>query len=272
VGVKLLAALLQQQMAGGIFRADSIEPISMKSSFALLAAIGVAGLTQLALAADITGTVTLNGTPPPEREITPLNNDPICGKLHSQKVTTEFFVVGPNKGLADCIVMLKGVPAKSADASTPPAVMDQKGCTYVPQILAIQTGQKLIVKNSDPSTIPMHNVHINPTADANKEAYATKISQPQMAGGADLDYTFSAPENFMKFNCDVHPWMFAWVTVVDNPYFAVTDKEGKFTIKNVPAGKYKIECLHRKAAPTGVEKDVDVSGGNANVDFTLEVK
>jgi hypothetical protein len=244
----------------------------MKFSFAFLTAIGVAGLTQFASAADITGTVTLNGAPPAERDITPLNNDPVCGKLHSGKVTTEFFVVGADKGLADVIVMLKGVPAKAADASTPPVVMDQKGCLYVPQIVAVQEGQKLIVKNSDPSTVPMHNVHINPTADANKEAFATKISQPQMSGGSDLTYDFTAPENFMKFQCDVHPWMFAWVTVVDNPYFAVTDKSGKFTIKNVPAGKYKIVALHRKAAPTGMEKDVDVSGGNASVDFTLEVK
>lgn len=244
----------------------------MKSSFAILTAIGLLGFAQFATAADITGTVTLNGTPPPEREITPLENDPACGKLHSGKVTTEFFVVGPNKGLADVVVMLKGVPAKSADDSTPPAVMDQKGCLYSPQILAIQTGQKLIVKNTDPATVPMHNVHINPTAAANLDAYSTKISQPQMSGGADLTYEFPAPENFMKFQCDVHPWMFAWVTVVDNPYFAVTDKDGKFTIKNVPVGKWKIVALHRKAAPTGVEKDVDVSGGNATVDFTLEVK
>ena len=118
----------------------------------------------------------------------------------------------------------------------------------------------------------MHNVHINPTADADKEAYATKISQPQMSGAPDLTYDFAAPENFMKFQCDVHPWMFAWVTVVDNPYFAVTGKDGKFTIKNVPPGKYKIAALHRKAAPTGMEKDVDTTGGNATVDFTLEVK
>ncbi len=244
----------------------------MKSSFALLAAIGVAGLTQLASAADITGTVTLNGTPPPERDITPLNNDPVCGKLNGGKVSTTFFVVGANKGLGDVIVMLKGVPAKAADDSTPAAVIDQKGCLYWPQIVAVQAGQKLLVKNSDPSTVPMHNVHINPMADANKEAYATKISQPQMSGASDLTYDFAAPENFMKFQCDVHPWMFAWVTVVDNPYFAVTDKDGKFTIKNVPAGKYKIVALHRKAAPTGMEKDVDTSSGNASVDFTLEVK
>ncbi|HEY4415212.1 MAG TPA: carboxypeptidase regulatory-like domain-containing protein, partial [Verrucomicrobiae bacterium] len=205
-------------------------------------------------------------------DITPLNNDPVCGKLNGGKVSTTFFVVGPDKGLADVVVMLKGVPAKAADASAAPVVMDQKGCLYEPQIVAVQEGQKLVVKNSDPASVPMHNVHINPTADANKEAFATKISQPQMSGGSDLTYDFTAPENFMKFQCDVHPWMFAWVTVVDNPYFAITDKSGKFTIKNVPAGKYKIVALHRKAAPTGMEKDVDVSGGNATVDFTLEVK
>lgn len=244
----------------------------MKLSFALFTAIGIASLTQWATAADITGTVTLSGTPPPEREITPLENDPVCGKMHQGKVFTEFYVVGADKGLADVVVMLKGVPAKNADASTPPAVLDQKGCLYVPQILAIQTGQKLLVKNSDPSTVPMHNVHINPTAPANQEAYSTKISQPQMSGSADLEYTFSAPENFLKFQCDVHPWMFAWVTVVDNPYFAVTGKDGKFTIKNVPPGKYKIVALHRKAAPAGIEKDVDVKDSGATVDFTVEVK
>jgi len=244
----------------------------MKLSFALLTAIGIASLAQFANAGDITGTVTLNGTPPAEIPITPLNNDPVCGKMHNGKVTTEFYVVGPNKGLADVIVMLKGVPAKSADASVAPAVINQKGCLYNPQIVAIQTGQKLLVKNSDPSTIPMHNVRINPTVPANVDASAGKISQPQMSGGADLTYTFPAAENFLKFQCDVHPWMFAWVTVVDNPYFAVTDKDGKYTIKNVPPGKYKIVALHRKAAPTGVEKDVDVKDSGATADFTIEIK
>jgi hypothetical protein len=245
----------------------------MKFSFALLTAIGVAGLTQFASAGDITGTVTLNGTPPPEKEMTPVENDPTCGKLHDGKVFTQFYVVGANKGLGDVIVMLKGdtVKPQAADASTPPAVLDQKGCLYVPQILAIQTGQKLLVKTSDPM---MHNVHINPAISANKDAFesAGKISQVQMPGGADLTFTFSAPENFMKFNCDVHNWMFAWVTVVDNPYFAVTDKDGKYTIKNVPAGKYKIVALHRKAAPTGVEKDVDVTAGGGTTDFTIDIK
>src|SRR4051812_19591013 len=91
--------VLRRQTPGASFLPDSIVSKSMKSSFALLVAVGITGLAQFATAADITGTVTLGGTPPPEREITPLNNDPVCGKLNSGKVTTSFFSVGPDKGL-----------------------------------------------------------------------------------------------------------------------------------------------------------------------------
>jgi hypothetical protein len=245
----------------------------MKLSFALLTALGVAGVTQFATAADVTGTITLSGTPPEPVEFKQLEADPVCGKMHPGKVFTQFYVVGANKELADTIVMLKGDNLKPAQASgAAPVVLDQKGCLYVPQIVAIQTGQQLVVKNSDPASIPMHNVHINPTAGANSTDFSTKISQPQMAGGPDLTYNFTAPENFMKFQCDVHPWMFAWVTIVDNPYFAVSGKDGKFTIKNVPPGKYKIVALHRKAAPTGMEKEIEVKDGVATADFTLEAK
>jgi plastocyanin len=260
--------VLRWDIAGASFLPDSIETKSMKLSFALFTAIGIAGLAQCASAADITGTVTLNGTPPPEREITPLENDPVCGKMHTGKVFTEFYTVGPNKELADVIVMLKGVPAKAADASVAPAVIDQKGCLYTPQIIAVQAGQKLVAKNSDPQ---LHNIRINPMVPANLDASDGKLSLAQGPGAADMTYTFPAAENFMKFQCDVHPWMFAWVTVVDNPYFAVTGKDGKFTIKNVPPGKYTISALHYKAAKAGVDKQVEVKDSGTTVDFTLDV-
>lgn len=235
----------------------------MKISSVITAVIGFITAVQVVSAANIVGTVTLNGTPPPEREITPLKEDATCGKLTEGMPTTHFFVVGANKGLADVVVMLKGISGKSTGASAPPAELDQKGCQYVPSISAIQTGQKLIVKNSDPV---LHNVHSLSTAGNTDKNLA------QMPGGPELTFTFDKPENFMKFKCDVHPWMFAWVTVVDHPYFAVTDKDGKFTIKNVPAGKYTVVALHRKAAPTGVEKEVEVKDADATADFTLEVK
>jgi plastocyanin len=226
----------------------------------------VTGFSAAALSAgEITGRVTLNGTPPPERAITPLKDDPLCGKLITEVPKTQFYVVSPDKGLADVVVMLKGIKGKSTGASASPAVLDQKLCLYTPQILAVQTGQTLLVKNSDPV---LHNVHTKPTSAGNKEQ-----NLAQMAGGPDLKFTFSAAENFLKFQCDVHPWMFAWVTVVDHPYFAITDKDGKFTIRDVPPGTYKITALHRKGAPTGIDKDVEVKDGEAaTVDFTVEVK
>jgi plastocyanin len=236
----------------------------MKITSAFLLITGVATAVQVASAGDITGKVTLSGTPPPEKAITPLKDDVTCGKFHAEAPMTRFFVVGPNKELADVVVMLKGVTGKSTGASAAPAVLDQKGCEYVPQILAIQTGQKLMVKNSDPA---LHNVHTTPTASGNKEA-----NHAQMAGAPELPFTFSAPENFLRFKCDVHPWMFAWVTVVDSPYFAVTGKDGTFKISNVPAGKYTVTALHRKGAPNGVDKEIEVKDGAATVDFTIEVK
>jgi plastocyanin len=185
--------------------------------------------------------------------------------MHSETPTTHFYVVGPNKEVADVVVMLKGITGKSTGASAPPAVLDQKGCEYTPSILAVQTGQKVIVKNSDPV---LHNVHTLPTVAGNKEE-----NQAQMAGSPELSFSFDKPEIFMKFKCDVHVWMFAWITVVDHPYFAVTGKDGKFTIKNVPPGKYTISALHRKAAPTGVDKEIEVKEGEpARADFTIELK
>lgn len=218
---------------------------------------------QIASAADITGKITLKGTPPPAQEVTDVKNNADCSKFHTEAVMTQHYIVGANGELANVVVSLKGVPAKSGESATP-ATLDQKGCMYVPQILAIQTNQKLLVKNSDPV---MHNVHTLPAVAGNAEK-----NQGQAPKGADIPFAFAKPETFLKFKCDIHPWMFAWVSVFDHPYFAVTDKDGKFTIKDVPPGKYTIEARHRKAAPEGVTKEIEVKDSGATADFTLEVK
>ena len=219
-------------------------------------------LGSVAWAADIVGVITLKGTPPAEKEITPLKEDANCGAMYQTTPTTHFYVVDAKGDLADVVVSLKGITGKSTGASAAPAVLDQKGCLYVPQILAIQTGQKLIVKNSDNC---IHNVHAMPAVAGNPES-----NQVQMAGGADLDFAFAQPEMFLKFKCDVHPWMFAWVSVFDSPYFCISDKDGKFVIKNVPPGKYTVEAAHRKLG-TQVQA-VEVKDSDATVNFTFEVK
>ncbi len=214
-------------------------------------------------AGDISGTIKLKGTPPAEKPIDK-SADKNCGP--STGATTHHYVVGPNGEFANVIVALKGMDGKSTGASAAPVVMDQKNCEYNPVILAVQTGQKVAVKNSDPT---LHNVHAIPTVAGNQEK-----NQAQAPNAPDLVFSFAKAENFLKFQCDVHNWMFAWVSVFDHPYFAVSDKDGKYTIKNVPDGKYTLMVMHRKAAPASapVTKEVEVKGGNITEDFTLDAK
>jgi plastocyanin len=228
----------------------------MKNKLKLaLSLVALAGFS--ATAGDLTGTVSFKGVAPTEKELTPIKDDPNCSALYPAALpTTHFYSVSASGGLADVIVSIKNAP--KAAASSKPAVLDQKGCVYVPSILAVQAGQKVIVKNSDPC---VHNVHTVPKENDMKNLV-------QMPGGADLEFVFDKPEPFLKFQCDVHPWMFAWVSVVDTSYFAVSDKDGKFTIKNVPAGKYTVEFAHRKLGTKTVEIEVKDSG--AAQDFTFE--
>ena len=232
----------------------------MKKSL-LLVSLAIFAALQLAGAGDITGTITLKGTPPAAKEITPIKDDPNCAAMYPGALPkTMFYVVGANGELADVIVSLKGISGQSTGASAAPVVLDQKGCLYTPQILAVQTGQKIIVKNSDSC---VHNIHTKPTANP-------ESNQVQMPGGTDLTYTFDKPEPFLKFQCDVHPWMFAWVSVFDHPYFAVSGADGKFTIKNVPPGKYTLEAAHRKLGTQTAVVEVKADGAAQN--FTFEVK
>ncbi|HEY3762286.1 MAG TPA: carboxypeptidase regulatory-like domain-containing protein [Verrucomicrobiae bacterium] len=217
-------------------------------------------------AADIVGTITLQGTPPAEIPITPIMSDSTCGQLYQTAPTTHFYVVGANGAFGDVIVSLKdgsgnAITGKSTGASQPAVVLDQKGCLYAPQIFVLQTGQKLTVKNSDNC---IHNVHTT------SKAGNPEHNDAQMPGGADLTYTFPNAEMFMKFQCDVHPWMFAWTCIFDNPYYAISGQDGKFVIKNVPPGKYTVTATHRKLGDQ--TQVVDVSDKDVTVNFTFQAK
>ena len=236
-----------------------------KKAVLSILAIGTFGAWQMASAADIVGTITLKGTPPAETDLGPyISGNPDCAAMYQGKKmpTTLFYVVGPNGEFADVVVSLKDVTGKSTGASAPPAVLDQKGCVYTPQTVAIQTGQKLLVKNSD---MCIHNVDFTPTVPGN-----LPHNDVQMAGAPDLTYTFARPEMFIMYKCDVHPWMRAWVSVFDSPYLAVSDKEGKFVIKNVPPGKYTVEANHRKLGAQ--TQDVEVADKDVTVNFNFAVK
>jgi len=235
----------------------------MKKAFVLTVAAGMLTAVSVVRAGDISGTVSMKGTPPKEVDIAPLKSDPTCGKLHTDMPTTHFYVVGPKGELADVVVSVEGVSGPGS-ASAEPAVLDQKGCEYTPSIFAVQTGQKIVIKNSDPVA---HNVHIDPETGSKNKFF----NQLQVPNGPDLSYTFEAPGDFQKFKCDVHNWMFSWACVFPHPFFAVSAKDGTFKITGVPPGKYKVRAIHRKLG--AVTQEVEVKATEpAKADFILETK
>ncbi len=233
----------------------------------VLAGVLLSGLSISTFGGDITGKITLKGTQPKEKKL-PL--DVLCSKARAATgatgiATTRFYVTDENGGLGEVFVSLKSVPGDYEVPATP-AVMDQVGCEYTPYILGVQVGQKIVVKNSDNV---LHNVHPTPRVKGNPES-----NRAQLPKGKDLDFVYNNAEKFLRFKCDVHPWMFAYVNVVDHPYFAVSATDGTYTIKNVPAGDYEIQAIHRKAhAPkyVGLTQKITVGADGATADFVVDI-
>jgi hypothetical protein len=226
--------------------------------------LGVAALfasLQMLSAGDITGKINLKGTPPPEKDL-PVASDPVCGKIHPTK-KTRLYVVGKGGELADTFIYLKEGVKGNAPAADKPLLIDQVGCEYTPYVAGAMVNQKIMVRNSDPV---LHNIHVMPASAGNKESNTAQLPKSK-----DLEFSFAAEEPFLKFKCDVHPWMFSYVSILKHPYFAVSGTDGTFKIANVPPGKYTVEAVHRKAGKQTMEIEVPATGAK-EANFTLEAK
>lgn len=210
----------------------------------------------------IGGRVTLEGTPPEAKEL-PL--DAACAascKEHAQEMPrfTRTYVT-QDGGLGDVLVTLVDIPPQPVPAGTGPLVIDQRGCEYQPYVAACQVGQTIQVNNLDPLT---HNIHTLPEVPGNKE-----VNKSQAAQAKALEFVYDKPEEFLMFKCDVHPWMFTYVSVLNHPFYAVTSEDGRFEIKGLPDGKYKVKFKHRKAGEK--IEEVEVKDGQATIDVVLTV-
>jgi len=218
----------------------------------------LAGSFQVLSASEISGKITLKGTPPPERVI---QFDPICGKQHSTPVTTRHYMVGKDKGLGNVFVYIKTGAAKTPPTVEPP-VLDQVDCIYTPFMMGVVTGQKFKVRNSDPL---LHNVHATPKpGTGNKE-----FNFAQVLKGQVNEKVFDAPEVLVRIKCDVHPWMGAYVGVMENPFFAVSGADGSFSIAGLPAGNYTVVAWHEVFGEQTMEVTVPASA-STEANFTFK--
>ena len=210
----------------------------------------------------IGGKVSLAGTPPPETVID-MSGDPRCGSSHSTPVTTRHYVVDKDGGLANVLVYIKNGLRGNFLPTTEKPLLDQAGCLYQPYVLGVMVNQKFKIRNSDST---LHNVHAQPRKGDNSEF---NFAQPLK--GQEAEKSFPDPEVFVRFKCDVHPWMFAYVGVVQHPFFTITDTNGGFRLPpHLPPGTYTIEAVHPKAGAAVQEITVNAVG-NKNIELTLRV-
>lgn len=134
-----------------------------------------------------------------------------------------------------------------------PAVLDNKACHFVPHITLVRTGQQLILKNSDPVG---HNTNLG-------------VFNQIIPAGGETPTKLSRAEALPKsVTCNIHPFMKGYVIVQDHPYMAVSDDNGTFEIKNVPAGKRAFAFWHE--AP-GLIKDLKVGSAKTDRRGTVEL-
>jgi plastocyanin len=193
----------------------------------------------------------------PTPKVVSMSGTPACAALHSQPVLEQSVAVD-NGRLANAVVYIKsGLGDRAFAASTQPVVIDQRGCLYDPRVVAVQIGQPLQFRNSDQEA---HNVHGRPQV---ADGWNFLMSRPN----STRDVAIDAPEVGIPVSCDVHPWMRAYVSVFDNPYFGVTPSDGTVTLRSVPPGDYVVGVWHETLGELTQPVSLPASG-TASVQFT----
>ncbi len=197
----------------------------------------------------IVGEIKFVGAAPAPKTVKVNKDNEVCGQ---EKKIAEV-QVGPNGGVGSTIVSVSD--AKGAKA-TAPAVLDQKGCEFRPNVLVMAPGE-LKILNSDGV---LHNIHTFSTANP-------PVNKAQPKFKKEMVEKFAKPE-LIKVQCDAHSWMLGWIYVTEAPA-AVSDGNGAFKIENVPAGKHKVEVTHPVLGKQ--TKDVEVKAGQeTKVAFELK--
>lgn len=206
---------------------------------------------------NLTGTFKYDGEPPKPVPVKVNKDVETCGK---HKLVEEYVVVNPgNGGLQNVIVFLytkRGAqpptahPAFAANANAI-VTLDNARCRFEPRIVLLRTTQTLLVGNNDPAG---HNTNIS--------SFSNPGINPIVPAGGQVMHKMAKAESLpVPVVCNIHPWMGAYIVVKDHPYMAVSDKDGKFNIQNLPTGKHTFRFWHEEP---GYVKKVKVNGKGAS--------
>lgn len=200
----------------------------------------------------IQGKVTYQGQIP-IKKIIPTKDQEVCGAPRDEPQ----ILVGPDKGVQDAIVYLKAVPKGKAWGKTETPVLDNRNCRFEPAVQIVRPGD-IDILNSDPV---LHNTH-----GFYGRRTAFNVALPNKGDKVTRDLP---RPGMVRVECDAHGWMLAHVFVADSPYYALTGKDGSFSIADVPPGNYTLVVSQNHTGDN--EQAVTVKSGEA-VKLAIELK
>jgi len=203
--------------------------------------------------------------PTPARRAIDMAMESVCVAKHEKDPkdypsSSEALVVGADNGIEYVFVHITKGPSLNGTFTPPstPVELDQDGCQYHPHVLGVMAEQPLKILNADGV---LHNLHFLPKVNRPFNATMPPFLKEKVV-------TFNKPEPIFHIKCDVHPWMSGWVTVMDNPYYAVTDKKGSYQIPDLEPGTYTVEAW-QEVLGTQTSTVTVAAGATQTSDFTF---
>lgn len=178
---------------------------------------------------ELSGTITFKGERPTMQPIKVVLNPEYCGNT----VYDETYIINPqNNGLENVVISIEGIE-RGKKANDQLVIVENLKCHFVPHVQAGMVGDYFELRNLDPV---LHDNHFR----INERTIFNMAMPPN---GKNVKKRMTEP-GIINTVCDAHTFMKGSIYVAENPYFAVTDKNGNYTISNIPPGKYRVKVWH----------------------------
>ena len=229
-------------------------------SLAAVILLSIAAITVAAPgSATIEGKVTYTGTPAKPKPID-MSKEPSCAKMHTTPAMQANAVTGPGNSLEYVVVYISAGATDEDAAPAGEVTLDQKGCEYLPHVLAFQAGQEVKVTNSDQTS---HNVHAMSTV--NRE-----WNKSQAPGGPPIAEKFDKAE-FIAVKCNLHPWMHGYFAVLKTSHYSVSGPDGGFKLPNLAPGRYTVSAWQESYGTQTQEVTIG-AGETKTINFVFQAK